>query len=334
MSSEIKFTEDTMKNFHIAKTFNVNKDRINAMNFSLDGETLISSSDDDSIVVYDCKEGDTKKTLYSKKYGVDLIHFIHGTEQVLHSSTKVDDAVRLLALEGNRYVRYFPGHTKRVVTLTICATEDTFLTGALDNTLRLWDTRVPNAQGILTLPATNGVSGRPIANFDPEGVIFAVGINSSMIKLYDIRHFDKGPFTTFRPVLQQDPTDQQEQWTNMKFSPDGKMISIATNSTSLHLIEAFQGLSIHKFMDITNDTQQPLQACFSPDSSYILCASGDNRILIYKAETGEKVAELQTDHTGPVQSIQFNPAFLMFASAHTNMLFWLPMIDNGINDGS
>ncbi len=32
----------------------------------------------------------TKRTLFSKKYGVDLIHFIHGTEQVLHGSTKVD----------------------------------------------------------------------------------------------------------------------------------------------------------------------------------------------------------------------------------------------------
>ena len=109
MASEIKFTQDTMKQFNVAKSFTVNKDRINAMNFSLDGETLISSSDDDSIVIYDCKEGEyvliyfinlkyiifvrTKRTLFSKKYGVDLIHFIHGTEQVLHGSTKVDGIV-------------------------------------------------------------------------------------------------------------------------------------------------------------------------------------------------------------------------------------------------
>ena len=54
-----------------------------------------------------------KRTLFSKKYGVDLIHFIHGTEQVLHGSTKVDDSVRLLQLEGNKYIRYYSGHTKR-----------------------------------------------------------------------------------------------------------------------------------------------------------------------------------------------------------------------------
>ena len=38
-----------------------------------------------------------------------------------------------------------------------------------------------------------------------------------------------------------------EQWTHLKFIPDGKMISIATNGINLHLIEAFQGLPIHKF---------------------------------------------------------------------------------------
>ena len=33
--------------------------------------------------------------------------------------------------------------------------------------------------------------GRPVANFDPEGLIFAAGISSDTIKLYDIRSFEK-----------------------------------------------------------------------------------------------------------------------------------------------
>lgn len=33
--------------------------------------------------------------------------------------------------------------------------------------------------------------GRPVAAFDPEGLIFAAGINSEMIKLYDLRSYDK-----------------------------------------------------------------------------------------------------------------------------------------------
>ena len=67
--------------------------------------------------------------------------------------------------------------------------------------------------------------------------------------------FFQGPFATFRPLEMMDNNDKTttdstlptEQWTHLKFSPDGKMISIATNGTNLHLIEAFQGLPIHKF---------------------------------------------------------------------------------------
>lgn len=33
--------------------------------------------------------------------------------------------------------------------------------------------------------------GRPVANFDPEGLIFAAGISSDTIKLYDLRSFEK-----------------------------------------------------------------------------------------------------------------------------------------------
>ena len=33
--------------------------------------------------------------------------------------------------------------------------------------------------------------GRPVAAFDPEGLIFAAGINSECLKLYDLRSFDK-----------------------------------------------------------------------------------------------------------------------------------------------
>jgi hypothetical protein len=42
------------------------------------------------------------------------------------------------------------------------------------------------------------LAGRPVAAFDPEGLIFAAGINSESVKLYDLRSFDKGPFSSFK----------------------------------------------------------------------------------------------------------------------------------------
>ena len=82
--------------------------------------------------------------------------------------------------------------------------------------------------------------GRPVASFDPEGLIFAVGVQSEQIKLYDVRSFDKvmagrqsrhlnqfviqGPFSTFKY-----PIETGCDWTGIKFSLDGKMMMLTTN---------------------------------------------------------------------------------------------------------
>ena len=48
--------------------------------------------------------------------------------------------------------------------------------------------------------------------------------------------------------------------------------------------------------------------------------SSDGKIHCWNTETGAKVVVLNGEHTGPVQSVQFNPKFMMLASACTNMV--------------
>lgn len=36
--------------------------------------------------------------------------------------------------------------------------------------------------------------GKPVCSFDPDGLIFAAGVESQAIKLYDLRAFDKVKF--------------------------------------------------------------------------------------------------------------------------------------------
>jgi COMPASS component SWD2 len=53
----MKLTDTVVKNFRVAKIFKENTDKINNIDFAVNGETLISSSEDDSIVIYDCQNG-------------------------------------------------------------------------------------------------------------------------------------------------------------------------------------------------------------------------------------------------------------------------------------
>ena len=56
-NSKMKLTDNVMQNFRVAKIFRENTERITSVDYSANGDTLITSSDDDSIVIYDCQNG-------------------------------------------------------------------------------------------------------------------------------------------------------------------------------------------------------------------------------------------------------------------------------------
>lgn len=61
-----------------------------SLDFDDSGEYLMSSESDESIQIYNVKEGKHSKTLLSKKYGVKLAKFSHNSTSVFFASTKVD----------------------------------------------------------------------------------------------------------------------------------------------------------------------------------------------------------------------------------------------------
>lgn len=186
--------------------------------------------------MYDCDTARLKNKVPSRKYGADLVHFTPDGKNVIYASTKVDDAIRFLSFERNQFVRYFPGHTKKVISLCVSPQGKSFITGSMDQTLRFWDPNQEKCQAVMRS------AGNPIAAYDPEGVLFAVGINSEAVKLYDIREFSSGPFKTF--VLKR---EYDCEWTALKFSADGKRMLISTNGQVTRLIDAYEGKLLKTF---------------------------------------------------------------------------------------
>ena len=102
-----------------------------------------------------------------------------------------------------------------------------------------------------------------------------------------------------------------------------------------------------------NNRGVPIEGCFSPDSKYVISGSSDGRVHAWNADTGYKViyiiqilffnpiiehmwwtgdrltqvCVLNGGHIGPVRCVQFNPTFLMMASACSHMNLWLPNIN-------
>ncbi|KAL4673478.1 hypothetical protein H8959_017412 [Pygathrix nigripes] len=149
------------------------------------------------------------------------------------------------------------GHNKRIVLLSMSPVDDTFISGLMH------------------------IKGKPVCCFDPEGFIFAAGINSAMAKLYDLCSFDKGPFAPFK--MQYDRTCK---WTGLKINNDGKLILISTNCSFIRLTGAFKGVVIHMSGGHANSKAVTLEASFTADSQFMMIASEDGKIHVRNGESG------------------------------------------------
>ncbi len=53
----MKLTDEVFRSLRVSKVFRENTDRINCIDYSANGDSMITSSNDDSIVIYCCLEG-------------------------------------------------------------------------------------------------------------------------------------------------------------------------------------------------------------------------------------------------------------------------------------
>ncbi|CAD6194651.1 unnamed protein product [Caenorhabditis auriculariae] len=317
----ISLEKDVINSMVASKTFSDNTEEINSVSYSQDGVYMITSANDDSINIYNIQSGVKSRSVNSKKYGVGLIRYAPGANCAVHCSTKIDNTIRYLSLHDNKYLRYFIGHNDRVTCLSMTPAEDMFLSAAHDKTIRLWDLKTANCQGVLHS------SSNPIAAFDPEGLIFAAGMDNTVVKLYDLRSFDKGPFISFQMTR-----ENMFDWTDMKFSPCGKFIMLNTKGTMITLLDAFTGKVKHHLYGHENVLSKPLEASFTPCSKYVFSPSSDRHIYVWSVETGELVTKLPTDHDQNFHIAQFNPRFFVLATSCTKLHLWSPGEDFPFGD--
>ena len=186
----------------------------------------------------------------------------------------------------------------------------------MDDTARIWDLRSTNCQGVMRFA---GGGNRPAAAFDPHGLVFAVAIGGSQIKLFDVRAYDKGPFATFEPSL-----GGSKSFACIKFSNSGKLMLLTTTDGSVILLDSFTGALLSVLTGHMNTQGMPLEACFTPDGQFVVAGSEDGGIYRWHTGTGMQSGTVLREHTCPVTAIKCNPTRMMLASACSTLCLWLP----------
>ncbi|CAE8643055.1 unnamed protein product [Polarella glacialis] len=76
-AQKVKLSDGLVQNLAVGKVYRDHKGPVTGMDFTYDGQHLVTSGEDNSVYVYSCEKASRVRHLRCEKYGVALIKFLH-----------------------------------------------------------------------------------------------------------------------------------------------------------------------------------------------------------------------------------------------------------------
>ncbi|KAL9653929.1 hypothetical protein ABK040_014142 [Willaertia magna] len=214
---------------------------------------------------------------------------------------ETNDDIRYLNIHTGSFIKYFKGHTGRVVSLEMCPTDDTFASSSLDCSVRLWDFKTTKWQvdkghfGSFTMEYSGDIPDYYTLQFSSFGKYIVVNSGDAITMLDAFKGNE-----IFKKTNEDLATNEEEQRMLIQNNPQ---------LTSLPPPQA-TGIS-------------SVGPSFSPDEDYIVIGTEDGRILCLDSSKGNRVYTFPIVQSGNVIA-KFNPKYMMMASACQNLCMWVP----------
>jgi COMPASS component SWD2 len=161
--------------------------------------------------------------------------------------------------------------------------------------------------------------GLPTVAWDEQGLVFCVGSESGVVKLYDARNYSAGPFVTF--VVEQE-RNSNAVFASLRFSLDGECL-LAVVEGRIYALDAFTGDLKQQVSTGIPEGVTALEACLTADGQYILSGCGDRHIRAWSVKSGEEVAKWKQLPATPT-CLKFSPKKMVVASASAELALWIP----------
>jgi len=172
------------------------------------------------------------------------------------------------------------GHSNEIWALAVNPKLPLVLTGAWDQSVRLWDYSKKAAVPGKSLRGlkTGGIQS---AAWSPDGTHFAIGSQDGKVELYALDQ-DWATPAKFSKKFHGETVDA------LVFSPDGKTLASGSWDMSIHLIDVATFTSLHT---LKGHSSSILQLTYSTDGKHLISNSKDYEILYWSTATGKKVQE-------------------------------------------
>jgi WD40 repeat protein len=275
------------------KTLRGHSSRVWTIAFSPDGQMLASGSEDQTIRLWNARDGTCLTVLQGHTGGVTSLSFSPNGQMLALASE--DASIRLWSVDHGTILKTLSGHTSWVWAVAFSPDGQTLASGSDDCTIRLWEVQTGTCRKIL-----QGHTSRVCSvQFSPNGQTLASGSEDASVRLWSVHD---------GACLQLLQGHSSCVWA-VAFNPDGQTLASGSVDLSVRLWDVQNGTSLKTFQGRTNGVRS---VSFSPDGSIL--ASGGYDALVRLWDWQQETFKALLGHTNWVRAVIFHPSGQMVAS--------------------
>ncbi len=259
---------------NVKRTFFETNHQIFNAGYSDDGNYVVTTGKDNSIIIWNAETGIIYRTLAGLKKRPHIALYSEKKNLVLSGGE--DMIVTLWDPVTLEVSATFEGHTGTIKAMDMSPDENYLVTGSSDNTLRVWDVNGQNL--IYDLKAhkkeVNAVQ------FSPDGTRLISGGADKQLILWSMKN---GSIIA--------STDAHKGWIrDVKFSPDGNKIASCGDDKMIKIWDADK-LDYIRTLSGHDDWVQAID--FTPDGEHLVSGGHDQLIMVWSIASGEALYKSQ-----------------------------------------
>lgn len=259
------------------------------LDISPDGKTIVSSSMDKTLKIWNLEDGKLLQTFKGHDSTVTEIRF--SSDGKIIASASEDNTVKIWNLDGMAVLKIFDGST-----LSFSPKTQNIVSGCADGTLKLWQR---DGKLLWTLPAHNQSVIK--VSFSPDGKTIASASADKNVKLWSLDG------TLLKTII-----GHNKGVTDISFSPDGKTIASASLDQTVKLWHLDGTL----LKTLRGHSHVVTSVSFSPDGKTIASSSQDKTVKLW--HLNGKLVNTISGHNKGVMGVSFSPNGKLIASASSD----------------